>query len=73
MICHIRMGKLPWCASPYAHREDLALVAKDFGLNLTCSHVSEEKAQRVVAFLHEHGIDTARVVPGPCPEQTTWA
>ena len=69
MMHHIKMGKLSWCASPYAQRADLALVAKGHGITLVCMHVHKAKAKKMVGFLHEHGIESARVVPGPCDHE----
>lgn len=68
MIFHIKLGKLPWCKTAYSQRADLAILARDEGILLTCSHVSQDKAQRMVSFLHCHGVDLARVVPGTCQE-----
>jgi hypothetical protein len=68
MICHIKLGKLSWCKMPYSQRPDLAIIARDEGLFLTCSHVSTDKAERMVRFLHRYGVDFARVVMGACAE-----
>ena len=68
MICHIKLGKLSWCKIPYSQRPDLAIVAREEGLFLTCSHVTRDKAERMVRFLHRYGIDLARVVMGACEE-----
>jgi hypothetical protein len=68
MICHIKLGKLSWCKIPYSQRPDLAMIAREEGLFLTCSHPTREKAERMVRFLHRYGIDLARVVTGPCEE-----
>ena len=51
---------------PYSSRLDLALLASEEGILLLCSHVSREKAERMVRFLHQNGVDLARVVDGPC-------
>jgi hypothetical protein len=68
MIFHIKLGKLSWCKALYSQRPDLAIVARQEGLFLTCSHVSQDKAERMVSFLHRHGVDLARVVTGACEE-----
>ena len=68
MICHIRLGKLSWCEAPYAKRHDLALLARQESVTLACSHLSKAKVDKMVYFLHQCGIDTARVVEGPCAQ-----
>jgi hypothetical protein len=70
MICHIRLGKLSWCQAPYAKRADLALVADEEGIVLACSHVSRQKADRMVGFLHRYKVDGARVVESACPQES---
>ena len=69
MIWHIRMGKLSWCKAPYSQRRDLLVLARTEGIVLTCSHLSKEKSQKMVDFLHRSGIDFARVVEGKCSHQ----
>jgi hypothetical protein len=68
MILHIKLGKLSWCKAQYCQRADLAMLARQEGLLLTCSHMTQDKAHRMVSFLHRHGVDLARAVPGACPE-----
>jgi len=68
MAWHIRIGKLSWCKSPYALREDLFMVAREEGIVLTCCHIDRAKAQKMVECLQLHGIDFARVVEGICNE-----
>jgi hypothetical protein len=43
MSRHIQIGKLPWCRSPYADRQDLSMVARDDGIVLACSMSTEQK------------------------------
>ncbi len=69
MAWHIRMGRLPWCRSPYAERADLAMVAECDGIVLHCMHVTKARAARMVTFLQQHGVDFARVVEGECEEK----
>ena len=71
MIFHIRLGKLSWCKSPYALRYDLSLAAQQAGVALRCSHLSKSSAERMISFLHECGIDLARVVNEACVHQDT--
>ena len=51
MAWHIRFGKLSWCKSPYALREDLFMVAREEGFVLTCCHIDRAKAQKMVECL----------------------
>ena len=69
MICHIRMGKLSWCQAPYSTRLDLALVAQQEGVTLACSHLSKQRADKMVSFLQKCGVEMARVVEGVCAHQ----
>jgi hypothetical protein len=57
---------MPWCKSPYSKREDLAILAREDRVILTCSHVSSSTAHAMVQFLQTHGLDFARVVQGMC-------
>jgi len=66
MVYHIKIGRMPWCKSPYSKRQDLSIVARDDGVILTCSHVSSSTAHAMVEFLQTHGVDFARVVDGMC-------
>jgi len=66
MVWHIRIGKLAWCSSPYARRDDLFLVAHVDGITLACCHVSQVKAQKMVQWLQRHGLDFVRVCEGMC-------
>lgn len=66
MVCHIRIGKLSWCEAPYSKRIDLALVARQDGVTLACSHVNKESAEKMVRFLHQYGVEAARIVTGIC-------
>jgi hypothetical protein len=68
MAWHIKIGKLPWCRSPYVDRQDLSMVARDDGIVLACSHVDRAKAHRMIECLRRLGLDFARVVEGPCAE-----
>jgi hypothetical protein len=72
MAWHIKIGKLSWCKSPYAGRSDLAMVARDEGILLICSHIDRAKAHKMVECLQGYGLDYARVVEGVCDECGDW-
>ena len=68
MAWHVKVGKLPWCRTIYANREDLRIVAHDDNVALMCSHTEIAHAVAMVEWLRGYGVSCAKLVEGMCEE-----
>ena len=67
MAWHVKVGKLTWCRTSYANRQDLRIVARDDSVALMCSHEDIAHGVAMVEWLRGYGIG-AKLVEGICEE-----